>query len=262
MDLSQTRVVIRERALLDVLDLAVRFVVENAGVYARTAALVLPPFFAASVLLGRASGAWAAWAFSLLVGAFAAAPFTALASRLVFDADARATSAVATALRALPRLFALRLATAVGGYVGLAFLVLPGLWALAGSWFAVEVLLLERAPVIVAFRRSGALVRRESGEAILAMILLGALVPAAVVAAEEGGQALVTVLLQSRAPAALWSAGWSWLALAGFWLFVPYAATARFLVYLDVRTRSEGWDVQTRFVALASRPSTDARSAA
>ena len=30
-------------------------------------------------------------------------------------------------------------------------------------------------------------------------------------------------------------------------------ATTRFFVYLDVRTRAEGWDIQTRFAALARR---------
>ena len=31
-----------------------------------------------------------------------------------------------------------------------------------------------------------------------------------------------------------------------------FVASARFLVYLVVRTRSEGWDIQTRFAALAA----------
>ena len=30
-------------------------------------------------------------------------------------------------------------------------------------------------------------------------------------------------------------------------------ATARFFLYLNVRTRAEGWDIQTRFAALAAR---------
>ncbi|CAN5747553.1 hypothetical protein BH11MYX4_BH11MYX4_30880 [soil metagenome] len=34
---------------------------------------------------------------------------------------------------------------------------------------------------------------------------------------------------------------------------IPYVATARFFIYLNVRTRVEGWDVQTRFAALAAR---------
>ena len=47
--------------------------------------------------------------------------------------------------------------------------------------------------------------------------------------------------------------GGSWLALAGWWSALPLLATARFFVYLDIRTRSEGWDIQTRFAAIAAR---------
>ena len=34
---------------------------------------------------------------------------------------------------------------------------------------------------------------------------------------------------------------------------VPFAATCRFLLYINARTRTEGWDVQTRFAAIAAR---------
>lgn len=47
--------------------------------------------------------------------------------------------------------------------------------------------------------------------------------------------------------------GGSALALLGWWLSVPFVATARFFVYLDIRTRSEGWDIQTRFAGIAAR---------
>jgi hypothetical protein len=45
-------------------------------------------------------------------------------------------------------------------------------------------------------------------------------------------------------------------------LFIPYVATARFLAYLDLRTRSEGWDIQTRFAAIALRAAEVERRAA
>jgi hypothetical protein len=107
-----------------------------------------------------------------------------------------------------------------------------------------------------------AIVKRESGEALVALVLLVLLHGVACVAADGGGRALIAALLEAKAPEAMWTEGWSVLSLLGFWLFVPYVATARFFVYLDVRTKTEGWDIQTRFVALAARPLTDARSAA
>jgi hypothetical protein len=262
MNLSRARVVLRERGLLDVLDLALRFLVEHGGVYARTCCIVIPPFFAASVLVARAGGWFAAWAFAVFAAALAGAPFTVLASRLVFEDDVRASRAVGDAVRAAPRLIALRLFTFVGGALGLAVLTFPGVWLLAVTLFVTEVATLEKATVRVAIARSTRIVRCESGEAVMALLLLTLLHVIAVIAADSGGRTVFTALLESRAPATMWNDGWSALSLLGFWLFVPYVATARFLVYLDVRTRSEGWDIQTRFVALATRAVPDARSAA
>jgi len=48
----------------------------------------------------------------------------------------------------------------------------------------------------------------------------------------------------------LLSDGGSYPALAGFLLSVPWAATSRFLSYIDGRTRQDAWDVQVRIMAL------------
>jgi hypothetical protein len=44
--------------------------------------------------------------------------------------------------------------------------------------------------------------------------------------------------------------GGSYLAIAGYFISVPWAAAGRFLVYVDDRTRQDGWDVQVRLMAL------------
>lgn len=258
MDLSRTRIVLRERALVDVFDLALRFVVEHGAVYAKTALVVLPPFFVASVFIARAGGWIATWTFALFTVGFAVAPFTVLASRLVFEDDTGSLSAIKQALRAVHRIFALRVATILGGALGLLALLFPGAFVFVVTLFVVEVALLERASTSTAIFRSMRMVGRESGEAVMAVLVLSLLYGVAVLAADSGGRAIIAVLLESRAPAPMWSEGlgWSYLSLLGFWLFVPYAATARFFVYLDVRTRSEGWDIQTRFTAIATRPLT------
>jgi hypothetical protein len=262
LDLSRTRVVLRERALLDVFDLALRFIAEHGAGYARTAALVLPPFVVASILLGRAWGATAAWCFAIGVSTFAAAPFTLLASRLVFEDDVRATAVIGAALRSGWTIVRLRAVVLAGALVGGSVLLVPGVWSATVTTFVIEVATLERSTVRGALARSAALVRRATGEAAMGLLLLCFLHAAAALSAESGGRAIIGVLLESRAPASVWTEGWSWLTLAGFWAFVPYAATVRLFVYLDIRTRSEGWDIQTRFVALAARPTADARSAA
>jgi hypothetical protein len=252
MDLSRTRIVLRERAAVDILDLAVRFVVVHARVYARTS-LALIPFVVGSVLVSRTLGWPVAWGVSIFTATFAAAPFTLLASRLVFEDEVVARVAVKDALLAAPRLFLLRLVTFFAGALGLVVLIHPGIWVLSVTFFVVEIAALERAKPGAALARSLQMFRRESGEVVLGLFLLAALHVAAVLSADIGGRAFVSALLESRAPEPIWAEGGSVLGLIGFWLFVPYAATARFFVYLDVRTRSEGWDIQTRFVALAAR---------
>ena len=52
--------------------------------------------------------------------------------------------------------------------------------------------------------------------------------------------------------------GGSASSLLGLFLAVPYWATARFLLYVDLRTRRDGWDVQVRFMALASQAEPEA----
>lgn len=72
---------------------------------------------------------------------------------------------------------------------------------------------------------------------------------------------MLAELFQFQPPASMFTQGGSVLAVLGWFAIIPYAATARFFVYLNVRTRVEGWDVQTRFAALAMRAETDALEA-
>ena len=50
--------------------------------------------------------------------------------------------------------------------------------------------------------------------------------------------------------------------MLGALLCIPVAAAMRFLYYIDLRTRKEGWDIQLRFVALAEQASSGRRFAA
>jgi hypothetical protein len=113
MDLSRTRVVLRERAVVDVLDLAVRFVVEHGALYAKTTLLATAPFFAASLVIGFYGGWLFGWLFSLFVAPLAGAPFTALASRLVFEDAVRPGDALRAAARQIPTLLVLRVSRAL-----------------------------------------------------------------------------------------------------------------------------------------------------
>ena len=60
-----------------------------------------------------------------------------------------------------------------------------------------------------------------------------------------------------RPVGSLFDNGGSTYALLGYFLSVPYVASARFLGYVDSRTRREGWDIQVRFAALLQRAATE-----
>jgi hypothetical protein len=262
MDLSRSRVVLRQRSLLDILDLALRFVVAHAGAFARVAAVaVVPAALVSWGLAERVDWGWA-WTLTIVLGLLVETPFTLLASRLVFDPDARPAEVLRASLRALPRVFVLRVVQIGVVAVGLLVFVLPGVWLGVILLFVTEALLLEGATLGGAMSRSQRLAGSQSGQALVAAIALTALHLGATFLGDDVGRALVSDLFQFREPEPLWRAGGSPLALLGFWLFLPYAATARFFVYLDLRTRSEGWDIQTGFAAIALRARDSERKAA
>jgi hypothetical protein len=131
--------------------------------------------------------------------------------------------------------------------------VLPAAWFLGLFAFANEVVVLERAPVGASLGRLQRLLFGQSGEVITATLFLTALHIVAVFMGDLVGRAILEELLQVSAPPSMWDAHGSALGLASFFAFVPFGATCRFLVYINVRTRTEGWDVQTRFAAIAAR---------
>jgi hypothetical protein len=126
-------------------------------------------------------------------------------------------------------------------------------WIGVSLFFIVEVAVLERATFGTALARSLRIAAGQSGHAVAAVLALLSLQLIAVALGDQIGRSVLVDLLQFSAPESLWTSGGGALALIGFWLFVPYVATARFFVYLDLRTRNEGWDIQTRFAAIALR---------
>jgi hypothetical protein len=259
--LFRARVALRERTLLDVLDLTVRFMIAHAGAFARVAAVVLVPSWLLTCALGYVAGWGVAWAFALVLALTAEAPFTVLASRLVFEDGVRTRDVLGAALAALPRLVVARVLQVSAIAVGLVAIILPGAWA-ASIWiFVTEVVTLERSGPGAAFGRSRRIARSGSGDALVAVVLLSALPVASALVCDVAGRAVLESFLESRAPASLFQTGGGWLSALGFWGSVPFVATARFFLYLNFRTKSEGWDIQTRFAALASRAALEEEAA-
>ncbi len=257
MDLKQARVTLRERSLLDVLDLAILFLSANKGVYARTMLAVLVPCFAATWAMALWAGWGWGWATAIVLAIGAQAPFTALASRLVFADDVRARDALKLALKASPRIVIARVAQVIAIAASAAMLLVPAIYVGGVTLFVGEVALLEGATVGRAFGRAQRIAGAQLGDAVFGAIVLGALPWAGAILTDIAGRVVVHELLEIVSPAPLFAEGGSALALAGFWLAIPFAASARFLFYIGFRTRSEGWDIQTRFAAIAARATTD-----
>ena len=253
MDLMRARVALRERPLLDVLDLSVRFCAENAAPYAKVSVAILVPAFALSWAAAAAGGWWLGWTAALALAAFADAPFVALASRLVFEDKVRAREALRASWRVLPALFGARMLQTLAVVTSLVLLVLPWLYVGAVLLFCVEVVVLERATVRGAISRAQAIASSRFGTALGAMVVLLAVRVLITLVADVAGREAIGEIFEFRAPPSAAETGGSWLALLGWWSTVPILATARFFTYLDVRTRSEGWDIQTRFAAIATR---------
>jgi hypothetical protein len=259
VNILAARVAFRERPLVDVIDLSLRFVVVHAKDYAKVALAVLVPGVLASWAASSVFGWIFGWIVAITIASLLTVPFTLLASRLVFEEVPRTRDVLIAAARELPGILAVRVLTFLLLTLGLTVLVVPAFWFGAVLFFLDEVKLLERAPLTPAFARAQRLATSSLGGALMAHLLLLVLRVVAVALADVAGRAVIGELLQFRPPEAAFSAGGSVLALLGLFLTVPFFATARFFVYLDVRTRSEGWDVQTRFAALAARAAADAR---
>lgn len=253
MNVLHARVALRERSFLEILDLTVRFLVRNGLPFAKIAAVVVLPGWALSWWLATQVGYRWAWPVAFLVSLLAQVPFTVLASRLMFEGRVKARAVLAEALR---RSFAVGVARALqvtSMMLAATFFVLPVFWLGSVFLFVSEVLVLERATVGTALRRAPRLVGPMSGEALLVVLGLFVLHVAAVVVADQAGSAFLETGLEVKVSGSLLEGGGSPLALLGLWLFVPFVAAARFLAYVNFRTQGEGWDVQTRFAALAQR---------
>ena len=262
MDLMRARVALRERPLLDIFDLAIRFCAAHAWAYAKLSLVVLVPAFAVSYGAARLGGWWLGWPVTIVVTAFAGSPFVALASRLVF-ADAVGTrEALGLALRALPGLIGVRILQAMAVGASLVMLGLPWFWLGTILLFVVEVLVLEGGGVGGTLGRAQRVANAHFPDAVLTMLLLLAAPIAAAMLADVAGREILQGLLEFKPPPSLFHAGGSWLALLGWWATVPLLQTARFFVYLDIRTRTEGWDIQTRFAAIAARSEAERAEAA
>ena len=154
-------------------------------------------------------------------------------------------------LRRLPALAVARLLTTLIHALALSFVLLA---LYTGSVFLVvpEAVLLEGAGPFAAIARSGRALRGRVLAGVGMLLALVLLPGAGALAGELVGSTEVSMVLQLGEPfGSLFRNGGTPWALAGLFATVPLVAAARFLFYIDLRTRKEGWDIQLRFMEIA-----------
>jgi hypothetical protein len=256
VNLLAARVVLRPRSLSDVLDLTVPFCLASWRLLLRLSLTSLLPAFALCVSL-RFFLRWTwphVWVVALVAGDLLEGLFTAAFGDLMFQ-PGTAVRASRLWARFGQRLGFILGATLVTRALLAAALLFPVVLPLVAVrlMFVREVGLLEGAPVFAALGRSYRFVQRQVGSCLGVWLAVVAAPALMAVAAELLGDAVVDTIFQLGNPVGqLFREGGSAYALLGFFLSVPVVSAARFLKYIDVRTRKEGWDIQLRFAAIAA----------
>lgn len=294
MQLDKTRIVVRERGVLDTFDLALHVFRIHIGPLLLAMLIGLLPWAAANYLLvgwmleGERDAPWDpeqiwqyvryAWTMGMLVtleAPLASAIATVYLGQALFLERPGIRQATREVVQRLPLLlwhhgclrgvlFACLLAFTIdrdspySGSEALLFLLFGAvLLRRATAPFLNEIILLEKNPVRSADPRVVTISRRSvmlHGPATGRLTVL-ALVVGCYGAALAAGLAVVFYVLQAlllddyELHRSMQLVGWP----AAMWLTASFMTVVRFLSYLDTRIRQEGWEVELRMRAEASR---------
>lgn len=189
-----------------------------------------------------------AWALLVIGAPLLATPLVAIAGRLVFAEFVSPREIVVGVLRRWPDYALLLACLRLAQLVGTLALVVPGLFAWRWSWFLAPVVQLEGSGLRATLRRCRTFTAGELGR-----IAWQGASHAAVVGYWWAAVALfahvllVWVLGVNIARAAELAADPLYphaLALLGFAAARPLGTLLGFALYIDVRTRKEGWDLE------------------
>lgn len=265
MKFESRQIAIRERSFAEVMDLALRVTATHAPGLLLALVLGAGPFWALNTLVAsQADGLdshqyepiafvfWTLWAM-LVEAPIATAPLTLYLGQLTFQQHVSWRRLGWDYLMSLPQMILFYGLLMVLLAITMIGLLLPYL-----SWpYMNEVILLERNPLIGrrggpvgVLRRSrnlhkgagadlfGPWVIASASYVLLWAALLGGV---ATLAPQLTGQSLGTTTVMC------------FLAPACAWLVLGYGAVVRFLAYLDLRIRREGWEVELSLRAEGAR---------
>jgi hypothetical protein len=253
MRVPECRVVLRERGPLETLDLCVALVREGSGVLARVWLPIASLAWVTAEAVGWLAGArWAGWLLLVLLSPLMQAPFTWVGAGLMFEpaAGAPAPSLRAWLLARWREVAALLVLWWVGLFTMLVSfgLMAPVVWA--GLMFSGETLLLEGVEPRHALRRGVSLFAEAFGQALAGSVLVWAAVLWLWLVAEAVGLQLGGGVVFSEGSSWVDATPWSLLAAL---LAQPLLALHRLLMYVDARSRVEGWDLHYAIRSLGER---------
>jgi hypothetical protein len=259
MQLDHTRIVIRERGWLDLLDLALCLIRAYAWPLGVALAVGVAPAMAfnAWMLSGVASwsldrsGELASNAYPILILLLtlweipmATAPATLFLGEAVFLERPSVKQIAKTFVRALPQLLVYQVLRRAFFIVFIVTWIVP----FALRPYLNEVILLERNPMYsrrpdqMTTRRRNRSLHADSGSDLFARWLVSSAIGVLLAAGFWATMAMAgSLLLGQEADARLIFTLYYPLAI---WLSAGYFAVVRFLGYLDLRIRREGWEVE------------------
>lgn len=266
MQFDHTRIVIRERNFLEILDLALEMVRDHwQGLLTALAIGATPPAVLNYFLLRdmidpneifHEPGLYGFWMtiFMALEAPLATAPVTLYMGQATFSEAVSGRKIVRDFFGSLPQLLWMQglLRGLCGLLLGIGLVIPYVVWP-----YLSEVILLERNPLFVrrsgpitTWRRSRNLHRHNGGDMFarwLAAVGAGTVLCGSVV---WGLHTTVSHLIGAW-PEELTILRW-YVPVAG-WLVLGFFAVVRFLSYLDLRIRREGWEVELAMRAEAAR---------
>jgi hypothetical protein len=246
MAYDRTLVQIRERSYLELLDLALMLIRQRPRALMIASAAGITPFALLNAwILSDPDFPRLLWAVLLYVEApWATIPLTLTLGGLMFDRAPGVGAVLWRITRALPSLvFTHLLLRCLLGATVLLLPLVPGY-----LWFANEVILLEKAGGFEAIRRCSQLSRQRSGELFmqwLGQLCFGLLFALCFWAGTSAAaSALTTSKITWERPFLSDISGVRFQ--LGIWIAIAFFGVARFLIYIDQRIRSEGWELKLR----------------
>ena len=227
-------------------DLALALLRAHSGRFARLFALVVLPVALPAAVVAYVTGQGDLVIVTLpILFVPLQAPGTVLAGRLLFSDTVRIRDVFLELLRSAVPLFAAWFWQGAALVGGLMCFFVGALFSMPATAYVTEAALLERVGTVKCLQRSLRLAGSNPGNSIVVAVGWVFLTVWSAIVAEMAGQALVGFVFQLGAPfGSLWNGDVTPYLIFGIVAAQPLVGVYRLLLYVDARTRVEGWDLQ------------------